>query len=90
MIRSTLIALAATACLGLAISTVAKAKTNFNIDVGLNVGSGGIYVAPGVGVYDDDVYLVEDECGWHSVKHKKWNKFHTKKIVYFTKEWVCG
>ncbi len=86
MLRTTLIALTATAGLAFAASSQAQAKTNINLDIGLNLagGSGGIYVGGG------DVYVdYGDDCHYVTVKHKKWNKWHTKKVVYYTKELVC-
>ncbi len=82
MLRTTLIALAATAGLAFAASSQAQAKTNINLDFGINLGGGsGGYVYVGDGYADD--------CHYVTVKHKKWNKWHTKKVVYYTKELVC-
>lgn len=92
MIRKALIALAAVTAAGLALAPAADAKTRINFDVGINLGGGGIYVGPGAGFYDDDFVMVSDEpdCGWEMVRHKKWNASHTRKVVFFTKQYVCG
>ena len=90
MFRNILIALSATATLALAAAPVAEAKTNIDLDFGVVIGGGGVLVAPTAGIYDDDFYVDDDMCGWQTVKRKKWNKAHTKRVVYFTKEWVCG
>lgn len=92
MIRNTLIALAAVSAAALTFAPAADAKTHINFDVGVNLGGGGIYVGPGVGYYDDDFVMISNEpdCGWELVKHKKWNASHTHKIVFFTKQYVCG
>lgn len=90
MIRNTLIALAAVSAAGIAMASVAEAKTRVNFDIGINLGAGGIYVGPGPAYYDGGYMAVDDECGWHLVRHKTWNASHTKKFVFFTKEYVCG
>ena len=87
MIRNTLIALTAAGAMGLALAPAAEAKTKIHLDVGFNVGGAGIYIG-GPGYYDGGWGY--DDCHYVKVKHKKWNKAHTKKIVYFTKELVCG
>jgi len=84
MIRNTVIALSAAAAMGVAVAPAAQAKTNFNIDVGFGFGGYGHHH----GHYYDD-YWYGDDCHYVTVKHKKWNKWHTKKKVYFTKELVC-
>ena len=92
MFRKALVAFAATSAIALAAAPAAEAKTKVNFDLGINVGGGGVIIDPGFGVYDDDFYVSVDDdfCGWQKVKHKKWNKAHTKKVIYFSKEWVCG
>ena len=92
MIRNTVIALAAVTALGAAMASAAEAKTHVNLDIALNLGGGGIYIGPGPGpgFYDDGYITVEDECSWQLVKHRKWNASRTRKIVFYTKEYVCG
>lgn len=96
MTRKPLIALAALAAAGLAFATAAEAKTKIHFGVGVNLG-GPVYVGGGYGYpyydyYGGDYLVVSEgpDCHWMSIKHKKWNASHTKKIVYFTKEYVCG
>lgn len=88
MIRNALIAFSAAGAMGLALAPAAEAKTKIHLDVGFNIGGPGIYVDGPGHSYDDDFYY-GDDCHYVKVKHKKWNKAHTKKIVYFTKELVC-
>ena len=92
MIRNTLIATAAISAIAIGLASSAGAKTKVIFDIGLNLGSGGFYAGPGAGFYDDEFLAAgdDDDCGWEKVMHKKWNASHTHKIVFFTKEWVCG
>ena len=87
MIRKSLIALTAAGAVGLAFAPAAEDKQKVHFNVGFDVGGGGIYVGP-PGYYDDDYYFGGD-CQYVKVKHKRWNKAHTKKFVYFTTELVC-
>ncbi len=90
MTRKTLIALVAAAALTVGFAASAQAKTNVNIDFGINLGGNGYY-DNGYGYgdygagYDDD----EDSCGWQLVKKIKWNWNHTHKIVKWKKVWTC-
>ncbi len=77
MIRNAVIALSAAAAMGLALAPAAQAKTNF--DFNITIGSPGYH-----GIYIHDGY-----CHYKKVKHVKWNKWHTKKVVYFTKKLIC-
>jgi hypothetical protein len=90
MTRKTLIALTAAAAVTVGFAASAQAKTNFNIDFGINLGAPlynpGYYDA-GYG-YDDD--YSDDSCGYQLVKKVKWNWNHTHKIVKYKKVWVCG
>ena len=90
MIHNTLIALAAVSAAALVLAPAANAKTHIKFNVAVNLGGAGIYVGPGY--YDDAFVMVSDEpdCGWEMVKHKKWNANHTHKVVFFTKQYVCG
>ena len=92
MIHNTLIALAAVSAAAIVLAPAANAKTHIKFNVAVNLGGGGIYVGPGAGFYDDDFVMVSDEpdCGWEMVRHKKWNASHTRKVVFFTKQYVCG
>ena len=90
MLRKSLIALAATAALGIAMAGTAEAKHhhhnhgNINIDLGFG-GFGGYgygYGSPYYAGYDDD-------CGWQIIKVKKWNKWHTAYIVKHKIDWSC-
>lgn len=88
MIRNSLIALTAAAAFGVALAPAAEAKTK--IDFNVNLGLEGGYVQAGSPGYDDDDYVIfDDGCHYVKVKHKSWNKWHTKKVTYFTKELVC-
>ena len=89
MIRNAIIALTATAALGVALAPAAQAKTNidFNVNLGfdggyIGVGSPGYYPA-----YDN--YVVEDDgCHYVKVKHKK--KFKNGKVkIWYSKQLVC-
>jgi hypothetical protein len=86
MTRKTLIALAAVAALTVGFGASAQAKTNINIDFGINLGAPFYDGGYGGDYYDADY---EDSCGYKIVKHKQWNWNHTHKIVTWTKQWVC-
>jgi hypothetical protein len=89
MTRNTLIALATAAALTIGFGTSAQAKTNVNIDFGINLGGAiGLYDG-GYGGYYDAGYDDED-CGWQMVKKVRWNYNHTFKIVKWKKQWVCN
>ena len=85
MIRKALIALTAAGAIGLAFAPAAEAKTKIHVNLGFYGGGGGIYLG-GPGYYYDGW---DDDCHYIKVKHKKWNKHHTKKIVWFSKKLVC-
>ena len=87
MIRNTVLALTAAAAMGIALAPAAEAKNHLNINVGLGFGGYHHGHGWGYGGYYDGWY--GDDCHYITVKHKKWNKWHTKKKVYFTKELVC-
>lgn len=89
MIRSTFIALAAVASLGVAMASSAEARTRINLDIGINLGGAGLYLGPRPYYYDPGYYAVESDCRWLLLKHRKWNRSHTRKVVFFTKEYVC-
>ncbi|MFT3988476.1 hypothetical protein [Aestuariivirga sp.] len=75
MFRKTLIALAATAALGGAMTTTAEAHHHkFIVDIGFG-GWGGGYG----GGY----------CGYEAVPVKKWNKWHDAYKIIWVKQWVC-
>lgn len=84
MLRNTIIALSATAALGLALAPAAQAKTN--IDFNVNLGVGGFVGEPGYYPVDDGWY--EEDCQYVKVKHVK--KKNGKVKVWYTKELVCG
>jgi hypothetical protein len=90
MIRKTLIALTAAAALTAGLAASAEAKTNFNIDLGINLGApvydSGYY---GHDYYDTGYDNYDESCGWQTVKHRYWNWNHTHKIVRWSKQWVC-
>ena len=73
MIRNTIIALSAVAAMGIALAPAAQAKHNIDINFGF-----------GFGGYGDN-----DWCRYKTFKVVKWNKWHTKKTVYFKKKLVC-
>lgn len=77
MIRKSLIALSAAAAMAVALAPAAEAKTRINVGIGFGGFGGGVYIGGGYG------------CHKVVVKHSHWNKWHTKKITYFTKERVC-
>lgn len=88
MIRNALIAVTAAAALGVALAPAAQAKSSINIDV--DFGFGGFYDGHrGHHGFNDDYGWYGDDCHYVKVKHKKWNKSHTKKKIYFTKKLVC-
>ena len=87
MTRKILIALTAAAAVTLGFAASAQAKTNFNFDIGLNLGAP-IYT----GGYDNGYYDAgydDDNCDWQLVKKVKWNYNHTHKFVTYKKQWVC-
>jgi hypothetical protein len=92
MIRSTIIALTATAALGLAFAPAAQAKNN--IDFNVNLGFSGGYIGIGNYNHHDGYYghgnyaAYDDDCHYVKVKHKKKLK-HGKVKVWFTKQLVC-
>jgi hypothetical protein len=89
MTRKTLIALAAVAALTVGFGTSAQARTHVNIGFGINLGSHGFLDGDyGHGYYDDD--YGDEDCGYQMVRKVRWNHSHTRKIVRWTKEWVCG
>ena len=83
MIRNTIIALSAAAAMGIALAPAAQAKNNIDINFGFG-GYGGYGHHGGIYIYGDD-----DWCRYKKFKVVKWNKWHTKKIVYFKKRLVC-
>lgn len=88
MIRNALIALTAAAAIGVALAPAAQAKTKVNFDVNFAVDGG--YIQVGSPAYYDDGYVVmDDDCHMVKIKHTKWNKWHTKKVTFYTKEMVC-
>jgi hypothetical protein len=89
MIRNTLFALAAAGAIGVALAPAAQAGPKLNIDLGIGI-SGGVIHVGSPGYYDDDYVDDGEDCEVVTVRHKKWNKTHTKKVVYYTKELVCG
>jgi hypothetical protein len=86
MTRKTLIALTTAAVLAIGFSASAKAETNLNIDFGINLGHGYYDSGYGHGYYDASY---DEDCGFRMVKHKRWNWNHTRKIVTWSKRWVC-
>jgi len=89
MIRNTLIALSATAVLGIGLATTASAKTH--VDIGINLGfSGGYWPGPYPIYPVVDDYGDEPGCGWVWINKKVWNASHTHKIWIKKKQWVCG
>ncbi len=84
MLRNTIIALSATAALGLALAPTAQAKTN--IDFNVNLGVGGFVNEPGYYPVADD--WDDEDCEYVKVKHLK--KKNGKVKVWYTKELVCG
>lgn len=81
MIRKSIIALSAAAALAFAFAPAAQAKSNVHIR--LNVGFGGGYF----GIASPRYFY--NDCRHVIVKHKKWNRHHTRKIVFFSKKLVC-
>lgn len=77
MIRNAVIALTAAGAMGLALAPAAQARNN--IDINLTFGTPGYH----------GIYFYGDHCFYKKVKHVKWNKWHTKKVVYFTKKLIC-
>ncbi|MGH6855724.1 MAG: hypothetical protein ACREDN_09930 [Aestuariivirga sp.] len=88
MFRKTLIALTAVSALSLGMAASAEAKTNINVDFGLGFGGYGYGYPPGYG-YDYGYSPYEENCGWHWVKYKKWNPWHTAFIIKHKKVWSC-
>lgn len=90
MLRTALIALAATATMGVALAPAAQAKTHVDFNIGIGVPGGYIAVGePGYGYYDAGYASYDDDCHYVKVKHKKWKADGSKKI-WFTKELVCN
>jgi hypothetical protein len=87
MTRKTLIALTAAVALSIGFAASAKAETNLNIDFGINLGHGYYDSGYGGGYYDAG--YDDEDCGFRMVKHKRWNWNHTRKIVTWSKKWVC-
>ena len=85
MIRNTIIALSAAAAMGIALAPAAQAKHNIDINFGFGFGGYGHHRHHG-GIY---IYGDNDWCRYKTFKVVKWNKWHTKKIVYFKKKLVC-
>lgn len=86
MLRNTIVALSATAALGVALAPAAQAKTNIDFNLGIGIPVGGVYV--GDGYYDDDYGVYDEDCDYVKVKHKK-VKSNGKIKVWYTKELVC-
>lgn len=91
MFRKATLAIVSAAILGLGLAPAAQAKTNLNIGIGFGVvgDAGAIYVGQPV-YYDDGYGWADDDCHYVTVKHKKWNASHTKKITYYSKKLVCN
>ena len=92
MIRSTIIALTATAALGLAFAPAAQAKNNIDLNCTL-ASSGGCLVFGNYNPHDcyyghGHFAAYDDDCHYVKVKHKKKLK-HGKVKVWFTKQLVC-
>ena len=85
MIRNTVIALSAIAAMGIALAPAAQAKNNIDINFGFGFGGHGHHGHHG-GIY---IYGDDDYCHYKKFKVVKWNKWHTKKIVFFKKKLVC-
>ena len=77
MIRNAVITLSAAAAMGIALAPAAQAKTS--IDFNLTLGTPGYH----------GIYIYNDYCHYKTVKRVKWNKWHTKKTVYYNKVLIC-
>lgn len=82
MSRSTLIALTAAAAISVSTGPAAMAKANFDFNVKIGSGGGTILIGTPRHGFDDGCFFVK-------VKHTTWNKWHTKKVTFFTRELVC-
>jgi len=80
MFRKTLIALAATAALGTAMTTAAEAHHHHHKLI-VDIGFGGW--GYGGGGYGGGY------CGYEAVPVKKWNKWHDAYKIIWVNKWVC-